>query len=220
MVRRYASMDERRIVEDMADELLRFPRTAQFMDFAGRADGRITRDPVMQAMYRKSGVESAQLPCSSWWAAREYQRLRWKGNDDCLVTVLGVPGDERMSAAVRAAVKYAGDDVRVICSVWLDFRPYARTRHQCGIHAGPESLLCAYWQADRVIAFRLHSAIPAASLGCKVSLVAVDSRALAADAFGIPIMRLGKSARGRSNSTMAIEPDESAVVGTLRAMLS
>lgn len=206
-------------VHDMAAALLEFPRTAEYMKLARRFSGRITRDPLMTLLYERSGTTATQLPCSSYWAPQHYRSRRAGLKAGSVVAVLGQLGRDDMSAAVAAVIEQLSGPVRVIASMADDLRHM----HDAGIEAElvfePEALLEVYAKAQRVIAFRLHAAIPAAAMGCEVGLVAVDSRALAAEPFGIPVIGIDEIGTRPIEFGYATLPDQGKAVETLRGML-
>src|SRR3546814_16229471 len=82
------------------------------------------------------------------------------------------------------------------------------------------SLLRTYARCNMVVSLRVHAAIPAASLGCEVALLAIDSRALITEPFGIPISPFTDLQSGViPPAAFAAIPDTRAAIETLRRML-
>jgi hypothetical protein len=113
-------------LDDMASAILTFPRNAEFLALAKLATGRITRDRLMQRVYELAGAPSVLLPCSSYWAVREYGRAAAVRRGSAIL-VLGQPGQSWVIPAVRAAFEQLSEfgPVVVVASTigdWIAFR--------------------------------------------------------------------------------------------------
>lgn len=203
-----------RDVESMAQTLREIPRTEHLLKIARIIDGVVTRDAVTQSLYAQAGVRSTLLPCSSWWAAREHAIQPASSDIDAMV-LLALPGhDSWLPDAIRALKGY-----ELIASTWDDYI-WARG---VGLHAAlicdVDSLLRLYARCRRVLAFRIHAAIPAASLACEVGVVAIDSRALACDLFDLPQIAFTDLAARAPQFALATAANEELAVETLKGML-
>lgn len=150
----------------------------------------VTRDELSRRVLRDAGVPAVRLPCSSWWAAQEFRVgpvEGWLPSFDeptpptrrrrVLVPIRGVDPDVLAGLAETreiVAVTQADAD-------WCAGQGLASTMVR-----DPFRLLLLFAECDEVVSFRLHAGIPAASVGARVVLAAIDSRAQAGDAFGIP----------------------------------
>jgi hypothetical protein len=200
----------------MARAIIHFPRTGQYLRMASKMHRRITRDALMQRIYEWAGIKSTLLPCSSWYAAQGITSVK----RDCnAVAVYAIPQHDNGIDAINTMIEQAGEKVRVIASTWDD---YAWTRAH-GIKSelipDADSLLRAFARCKRVIAMRLHAAIPAASLGCEVGSVSIDSRSLTLEPFGLPSVPLDRLADEEITFGRARAPSESAVLATLKEAL-
>ena len=205
-------------VEDMARAIINLPRTGHYLRIASKIHRRITRDALMQRIYEWAGIESKLLPCSSWYAAKESGIVpatrQWNA-----VALYAIPYHEGGIEAVHRMIEQAGEKARVIASTWGD---YAWTRaHGIASELMPDaaSILRTFAACKRVIAMRLHAAIPAASLGCDVGSISIDSRILTLDPFGllsIPLDRVGDEPIPFGQATA---PDEAAILATLKEAL-
>jgi hypothetical protein len=144
----------------------------------------ITRDDRSQKVNELAGLNSVQLPCSSWWAAREYGITRTGGTDKILIA-------QNVSQAANAIIGHR--DWRIVATTRQDHEHCREIGVDAEMIFNPAEILAMFAQADTVVSFRLHSAIPAASVGCKTAIVAIDTRAQAGDAFGIPWAQPGES---------------------------
>src|SRR5690606_26462799 len=132
---------------------------------------------------RDAGVSAVRLPCSSWWAARELNVgpvEGWLPSFDeptpptrrrrVLVPIRGVDPDVLAGLAETreiVAVTQADAD-------WCAGQGLAST-----MVCAPFRLLLLFAECEEVVSFRLHAGIPAASVGARVVLAAIDSRAQA-----------------------------------------
>jgi len=159
-----------------AARLSKNPRNLEIIERLRKFHAVIVRDHTAQLVNDIVGLESIELPCSSWWAARELGITKRGGNERVLIA--------QNVSHVSEIVQTPG--YRVVAINRFD-RDFCKDR---GIDAElvptARGLLDIFAGCAEVISCRLHAAIPAASLGCKVGIVAIDTRAETADAFGIP----------------------------------
>jgi hypothetical protein len=108
----------------------------------------------------------------------------------------------------------------VIAINWGDYEWAISNGIDATLISDAGKLLRTYSRCDLVVSLRVHAAIPAASLGCEVGLLAVDSRALIAEPFGIPISPFTDLQYGViPPASFASIPDKRVVTETLRRML-
>lgn len=159
------------------DDLLANPRNRSILGQLAGFQAIVTRDTLAQQCAERAGLRAVQLPCSSWWAAKEYGVEPRRKTRRILVPIRGVDPDivERL-AARREVISLTRDDAQ-----WCEDEGIADT-----MVYRPDEILTLLAEAEEVVTFRLHVGIPAASLGARVVLAAIDSRAQAGEAFGIP----------------------------------
>lgn len=171
-----------RSLDEMAEDIMALPRNQEFIRYAGAIAGRITRDPLMQRIYEMQGIESVQLPCSSYWVAQGGEAERTRN-----AIVLGpLPRLAALAGAIRNAAMSLSP-VDIIAATWNDYLWARNVGLDAQLVCDTESLLQLYQGYANVLTFRLHCAIPAAAMGAAVHLVAIDTRAMACEAFGIPV---------------------------------
>jgi hypothetical protein len=209
--------------EEKAAAIASLPRAATYLGIAGTLAARITRDPLMQMIYARAGIASDLLPCSSWWAAREFAIEGATTRTRNAVVVYGMPGHEWAPDAVRQMVEQTGANslpVDVICSTWADHTWTASVGIPAHCIPDAASLLRVFARSKRVAAMRLHAAIPAASVGCEVAGLSVDSRMDALDLFGLHAVPFDRMGEETLRFLKATEPNEHEVVATLKRALS
>lgn len=166
-------------LEHDAQRLLAHPRNQGLLERLGRFDFAIARDALAQRVNELAGIRSVELPCSSWWARRELGIDRQGGKAWIFIAHRVAETREAIQSHARAGWRVvATDRYDAACCREMGVEPDLIFR--------PAELLSAFATADSVVSCRLHSAIPAASLGCKTAIIAIDTRSQAGDAFGIP----------------------------------
>lgn len=166
--------------ESPVERLLSSDRNQALLDELEGFRGIATRDDLARRVLRDAGVRAVRLPCSSWWAAREFGVAARQPDEQTrrvLVPIRGVDGDLLARLAEgREIVAVTGADAD-----WCAEQGLVAT-----LVSDPHVLLSVLAACEEVISFRLHAGIPAASLDARVVLAAIDSRAQAGEAFGIP----------------------------------
>lgn len=170
-------------IEGAAEQLLNHPRNRRNVERLAKLSGVIARDPLMQAVCERSGVNSVLLPCSSWWAARHYG-VRAAAEKTTDIVVLG-PNMPLDGFVVESGFK-------IIAPTLGDYDAAIRAGVEAELVSDPHSLLVVLSRARRVLSGRIHCAIPAASLGASVCVASIDSRALTCAPFGIGVIRAGE----------------------------
>jgi hypothetical protein len=164
-------------IEYDARQLLGNPRNQEIIDRLRHFSAIITRDNLAQRVNELAGLPSVQLPCSSWWAAAEYGVERVGGTDNVLIA---------NNVKCTDSVILGHSKWRVVATSRIDFERCETLGVKAELVFKPLDILNLFARADTVVSCRLHAGIPAASLGCKTALIAIDTRAQAGDAFGIP----------------------------------
>jgi hypothetical protein len=191
-------------VDRDAQHIMSNPRNRRIMDRLQQFDGIITRDDRAQRANEMAGLNSVQLPCSSWWAANEYGIRRTGGTDKIFIA-------QNVTQVTNTILEHR--DWRVVATSRVDYDHCRKIGVDAELIFNPVEILTMFAQADTVVACRLHSAIPAASLGSKTAIVAIDTRAQAGDAFGIPWARPDAVPAPR-HATQPADPTE-----TIRSLL-
>lgn len=214
-----------------AARLEAIPRVRSALAHAGVIRGRITRDALAQRVYERAGLQSELLPCSSWWAHRE---LDVHAADEPVdlrpydaIVLLGMAGHAWMPAALRRlqATIEADDASRpclLLATTWSDLL-WARGAglNTTQLVSDPASLLRTYAQCRRVASLRIHASIPAASVGCAVATLGLDTRALACAPFRLTVTPF--TALHELDAPLpfayAEAPDAAPAITTLRTLL-
>ncbi len=176
--------------DEIAVALSFLPKRQDYLQIARSFHGRITRDAAMQSVYAKAGISSTLLPCSSWWAQQEYHVGVRDTQCDALVLFRSRHTGWFLDALKTVIERgFSTRPLRVIATTWDDYQWAQEVGLTPTLITDPPSLLQFYGTAGNVLSFRLHGAIPAASMGCAVTAVAIDSRVYACNQFEIPIVR-------------------------------
>lgn len=206
-------------IAEIGVELLAHPRNAECLQYARLLHGNIARDPLTQWLYQAADVPAVQLPCSSWWAPRDaplQERSR-----HC-ISVMALANNRPVEAAVRLARVQLEQEapVDVVASTWNDYL-WARAAgiEDVQLISDPFSLMRAYRRYAKVLTMRVHAAIPAARCGAAVHLVAIDTRAQAAEPFGIPITSMHEFEQAPTTWSAECSVTDDAVVPYLKEML-
>lgn len=207
-------------VEEMGEEILAHPRSIECLQYARTIRGNIARDPLMQWIYTAAGVPAVQLPCSSWWAyhgpGENVDRQR-----HC-ISLMALPGNRQVEVAVHAARAQLAAEapVDVVASTWQDY-VWARAAglHDVQLISDSYSLMRAYHTYAKVLTMRVHAAIPAARCGAAVHLIAIDTRAMTAEPFGIPVTSMHEFERAPTSWSAGCSVTDDAVVPYLKEML-
>lgn len=160
----------------------------------------ITRCPISQGVNEALGLNSVQRPCSSFWGARSLPVPDAGPRTRKVVIVNDLGGYHGSLALVRTL----GRTHEIIATNGDDARWCERENLNFSLVYSPKSLCTLYKECEEVISFRLHAAIPAASLGAKVWFAAIDSRVCTTVPFGIPSADYRE---GIGQSKLCITPD-------------
>ena len=176
--------------DEMAVALMFMPKRQDYLQIARSFRGCITRDATMQAVYEKAGIPSVLLPCSSWWAQQEYHAgVRDTQYDALVLHEMRATGWMLEVLNTLISRKFSDRPLHVVATTWGDYQWAVANDVQPELITDSTSLLRFFGKAGNVLSFRLHAAIPAASMGCAVIAVAIDSRASACNQFDIPVVR-------------------------------
>lgn len=217
-------------LELQAETLLAIPRTRRVLDAARRLHGAITRDPLAARLYGAAGVPNVhELPCSSWFARWDLG-FRWNEEASTIpaaIVLLALHGHAWAPEALGRLAAQLGDSsgepARFIASTWSDFH-WAMEAGLEGVMlvTDPQSLLRLYARVERLVSFRIHASIPAASVHRQVCTLAVDTRAAALAPFGLPVQPFTdlRSPDFVPWFAEAHAPDYTPIVHTMRTLLT
>lgn len=208
-------------VDVMAQAIASHPRNAEYLKYAKAIHARITRDDLMTKIYGLVNADCKQLPCSSYWARDEMPvgTLQRKYDAIMLVPMYNRPRAKEVLVEIRNRMN-RHLPTRMIASTWEDY-VWARGEGFADVRLinDAHSLLRLYSRCDHVLAYRVHAAIPAASVGCKVRMVAIDTRATACNEFDIPVTPWNELEERPLIFESCTPPDEGFVVHTLKEMI-
>jgi hypothetical protein len=146
----------------------------------------ITRDGIAQRVNEIWGLPSVQKPCSSFAGA-----LTFPPYSSHIVgpprSKIGIAKNMDGYAGGAELLRTLALHYEVIATCLEDAEFCARENIPFILIYTPRFLVTLYSQADEVISFRLHAAIPAKACGAKrVCYLAIDSRGETCRAFDIP----------------------------------
>lgn len=167
-------------VDEDARTLLSNPRNAKLVREIKHFKGVITRDSRAQRVNEISGIRSINLPCSSWWSVAK----QYVGTKRTILVNQYIPDIDNI-------IKFSAEGWEVVCSRPGDVDWCKSFDVECRLLRSPAQHLKCYQESEELISYRLHAGIPAASLGCKVSVIGSDSRMQACDSFDIPWSVMG-----------------------------
>jgi len=181
----------------MTNDLLKFSRNRETLSLLSEFDMVITRDSLSQVMCEGVVKNSCQLPDSTFWARYFWGVSPEKKKYNCVTFPrLHCTSDLLKKLYGIASVLAVEKTTYFLCTCWEEYRIALSVipdpKYLLLIY-DPESLLRFYSKVDKLVSCRLHSSIPALSLGAQVVNVAMDSRSQAFDAFGfesIPFLEL------------------------------
>lgn len=164
------------------------PRNQAILSRLSRFALLITRDELAHRINGSHGLNSVFLPCSSWWGPDEVCAESSAGGERLFVS---------RGLAELESIHHRFADWTTVTTTDSD-DDYCRSLGLVTTRVRTATELLALFQsASDVVSCRLHAAVPAARLGCSTALVAFDSRADAASAFGIPWARAELEPRPR-----------------------
>lgn len=142
----------------------------------------ITRDKLAQKLNESAGLNSVLMPCSSFWAAKEYGIEPEKNKTEKIVVIYNMPGYSDVIGILRTLSRTH----RIIATTIQDMSWADDINLKHELINDPVDLLKLYAKCEEVISYRLHALIPAASLGASVFYCAIDSRFYTCEPFKIP----------------------------------
>lgn len=183
--------------EAMANSLLKFSRNRETLSLLSGFDMVITRDALSQCLCEGVVKNSCQLPDSTFWA-RYFWDVAPEGKKYNCVTFPRLHcTDWLLKQLYKIASMLAVERTTYfLCTCWEEYRialSVLSNPQNILLIYDPESLLRFYSRVDKLVSCRLHSSIPALSLGAQVVNIAMDSRSQAFDAFdfkSIPFLAL------------------------------
>ncbi len=146
----------------------------------------ITRCATSQRINEIGDLESVQMPCSSFWGAheivRDFPNQTFPKADKKIVIPFHMEGFEGAAGIMRTLSRT--HEIYATCILDSEWLSAIGLKHI--MIYDPTDLVNLYLQSKEVISYRLHAAIPAASVGCKVFYSAIDSRGETCESFKIP----------------------------------
>jgi hypothetical protein len=181
--------------------LMSIPRNMRNAERLRQFDLVIARDSLMLEICYRFKVPAVQLPCSSWWAREHFAMPRPSAKTG-------------PSLAILDTAAPIPDGFAPVTLMWPNAYPGATLVND------PRDLLHMMAAAPQVLTNRSHAAIPAASLGCEVGVLAMDSRVHTIAPFNMPMRRLDRFQDGLAPVFgMATPPDTANVVQLIRSTL-
>lgn len=168
-----------------ADDLYGILKNKYSLECARSLSGHITRDRLAELVYSRRGIPARFLPCSSAFAATAFGVVPAEKSRTALI--LPPYGNEAHVHDVQTILE-VNPGMQAVAVTWLDCAWFKEAGIPACLVNDPKSILEFLAGCECVISYRLHAAIPAASLGARVVCMAMDSRPLACEPFGIPIV--------------------------------
>jgi hypothetical protein len=144
----------------------------------------IARDNLTKRIFDFFRINSVLLPCSSFFAKDFFGIHQHKPRSGIFRKVFISYCMTGYEGGKELIEKYS-ETHEVVSTNTLDYEYCQSIGIASRLISDHVSLLELYSHCAEVVSLRLHAAIPAASLGAKVHLFAVDSRAEACDLFNI-----------------------------------
>lgn len=179
-----------RPIPSAAAAIMLQPRTNRTLSAQRNATLIITRDRLAEHIASSvwPGVQS--LPCASFWSP-DFFNIQPSTRRYNAVSVFPIVKDRWFAESLFSIAQLLAQDkpTYLICHTNPEYRWLRSFYPDAGnikCLYDPISLLSFYSVCDKIVSARLHAAIPAFALGCKVIYISFDSRSLALDLFGIP----------------------------------
>lgn len=187
-----------RSVDEDAISMLNRSRNLILANKIRRFAGAITRDSRTQRINEMFGIRSIKLPCCSAWS------VSFVNNSHRCGRVI-IPC--RFIDDVDTVLHYRDNGWQVRVLNGADKEWCIGFGVESEVFASIEEMIDCFSKTEQLISYRLHSAIPAAMNGCRVSVIGSDTRMQACDAFGIPWSVVGEPVKapllsGRPHSTV------------------
>ena len=168
--------------ESNLDQLGDNQRNKNIIQILKRAKAKvITRDSLTQQLNEMYELDTILLPCSSYWAAKEYNTSVKSIRTEKIVVIYRMPG----YSDIQGLLKTLSRTHRIIATSSYDSEWCESIKLKYELIYDPIELLELYSNCIEVISYRLHAAIPAASLGCNVYAGGIDTRVEACALFDI-----------------------------------
>ncbi len=193
-------------LDDMKTDLLKFPRNRETLSLLSEFDLVVTRDALSQRICKGVVKYCCQLPDSTFWARYLWGIVPEEKKYNCVTFTRLHCTDWLLKQLYTTSLKLAEErETYFLCTCWEEYRialsVIPEPKNILLIY-DPESLLRFYSKVDKLVSCRLHSSIPALSLGAKVVNIAMDSRSQAFDAFGFESVPFTELADGMSEAVM------------------
>jgi len=151
----------------------------------------ISRDVCTSMLLDSLAVPSIQLPDSTFWAKNYFKVLEGDKTIDIII-VFRDKGNYSIIKTIQKTQQKMNEKrpCYVVCVNKLDYDWYtaeAGKNRQITLVDTAERLLRLMATAKRVLSMRVHTSIPAVSVGCEVAHISIDSRGSACIPFDIPL---------------------------------
>lgn len=191
---------------DIANKLLKFSRNRETLSLLSGFDLVVTRDALSQRICSDVIKNCCQLHDSTFWARYFWGVGSEEKKYNC-VTFPRLHCHDWLLKQLYTTALLLGEEKETyfLCTCWEEYRialsVLPNPKNLLLIY-DPESLLRFYSRVDKLVSCRLHSSIPALSLGARVTNIAMDSRSQAFDAFGFESVPFSELAHGMTGAVM------------------
>jgi len=174
------------LVSSMASQ----PRNKRVLSVHKKAALVITREILSQSISLTVRDDVYCLPCSSFFSPN-YFGISPGNRLYNIISVFPTTTDKWFAVSLMNIYQHLSKEkpTYFICNSLQDYRWFTsffpNAPNILCIY-DPKSLLDLYSHCDKVVSAKLHTAIPAFSLGCRVIYISYDSRFMALDPFKIP----------------------------------
>lgn len=170
----------------------------------------ISRCPTSHELNNYLGLKSEYMPCSSYWGVKEFRVPKYNPYKKIVIPYRmhgfeGAKGILRTLSRTHQVISTNAYDAEFCCDIGVS----------SPLVTNPEALLVLYSQCEEVISFRLHAAIPAASIGCAVHYLAIDSRGEVCEPFGISCSDYRDGVTETSQAVPPPAPDLRKILGVM-----
>lgn len=166
------------------------PRNKRVLAVHKNASLVVTRELLSQAISSTVREDTYCLPCSAFFAPKYFNITPGERLYN-IVSVFPSTTDKWFADSLMDIAAHLSKEkpTHIICNSLRDYRWFTSFHPNApGLLClyDPHSLLELYAHCDKVVSAKLHTAIPALALGCRVIYLSYDSRSLALDLLGIP----------------------------------
>jgi len=212
-------------IDQVIADILSQPRTQRVLAVQRNSTLIVPRDSLTQRIASTVLPDVQALPCSSFWSPDFFNIKPSPPKYNC-ITVSPIVTDRWFADALFSIYKLLSLELPTYFIFhshpdyyWFHSLYPELTNYTCLYD--PVSLLTFYSMCDKVVSTRLHAAIPAYALGCKVIYFSFDSRSFALEQFGVhsvPYLELkdGFFPKNWEHLSNNIPPDPSTFIDLFR----